>query len=87
MEREGEGERERKTGGQSRNDLCSFVDDMKRNERRGEGEEGRQTEQEGGLRKQLVRMIQRRARRGARGRETRRKKEVEGSRRRGGARD
>lgn len=49
---------------------------MKRNERRDEGEEGRQTEQEGGLRKQLVRMIQRRARRGVREREMRRNKEV-----------
>ncbi len=60
MEREGEGE----TRGRSWDDLCSFVDDTKQNEGRDEGEEGRQTEQEGGLRKQLVRMIQRRAKRG-----------------------
>lgn len=45
--------------GQNRNDLCSFVDGMKQNERRGEGEEGRRTEQGEGLRKQLVRMSQR----------------------------
>ena len=50
--------------GQSGNDLCSSVDDMKQKRRRDEGEEGRHTEQ-GGLRKQLVRMIQRRARRRA----------------------
>lgn len=62
---------------------------MKQNERRDEGEEGRQTEQEGGLRKQLVRMIQRsvRDRGGEREGETRRKKEVGSRRRRGGARD
>lgn len=47
-------ERERERG-QNRNDLCSFVDGEKQNGRRGEG---RQTEQ-GGLRKQWMRMIPR----------------------------
>lgn len=65
---------ERDTGGQNRNDLCRLVDNMKQYERRDEGEEERQTEQEGGLRKQLVRMIQRRVR--ERERERDKEKEV-----------